>query len=225
MELSGSTLSLILMPFFSYLLGSMPFGLIVSKLRAGIDVREHGSGNIGMANVLRTTGIGPAIIVLLLDSCKAIIPIVLAGIITDSPTVKVVSGLAALSGHIWPVFIRFRGGRAAATGLGALLAFSPICGLVSILLAAITIGITRYISLGSIVGTTAGTLCMIFMSLIGSDPTVNIWFAVIAGPLIIIRHRDNISRLVKGNELQIGKSTVSTQSARKNKGFRWPKLV
>jgi len=224
-ELSNSTLFYVLIPFFSYLLGSIPFGLIITRFSAGIDVREHGSGNIGMANVLRTTGIVAAIIVLLLDSCKAIIPIVLAGILTDSPTVKVASGLAALSGHIWPVFIRFKGGRAAATGLGALLAFSPICGIITMLLAASTIGITRYISLGSIVGTAAGALCMIFLSIIGAEPAVNIWFAVVAGPLILTRHRQNISRLVNGSERQIGKSTISTRAARKNKGSKWPKLV
>ena len=228
MDFSVSTLPYILIPLLSYLLGSIPFGVIIGKIVAGVDIRRHGSGNIGMANVLRTAGIRAAILVLVLDMSKSVLPMVLSGIVIESPHLKVAAGLAALAGHIWPIFIKFKGGRAAAPGVGALFILSPLSGLITTILAATVIGTTRYVSLGSIIGTMSGSVCLIVLSLTGIEPMANVWFAVIAGSLIIARHRENVLRLVRGQEHRIGQTVNSvdaTQTNKRGKGFRWPKLV
>ena len=115
-----------------YLLGSLPFGLLVARLVRGIDVRRYGSGNTGMTNVLRTLGIWPALLVLALDAGKGILAVALAKAIDPTPSLEVAAALSALMGHIWSPFLGFRGGKGVATGIGALCALSPLTGLIVI---------------------------------------------------------------------------------------------
>ncbi len=196
---------LILVPL-AYLLGSVPFGLIAGRLVAKVDVRDYGSGKIGMTNVLRTSGKTAAAVVLLLDMGKGILAVVIGRIFFDSYGVEAAAALAVLFGHNWPVFISFRGGRGTASGWGGLLILSPIAGLIATLIGVTLIAATRYVSLGSIMATALGSLALIVLAVIGWEPLAYSWYGVIGGTLIVIRHWDNIRRLMDGTERKIGQS-------------------
>ena len=144
-----------------YLLGSLPFGLILGKLSKGVDVRDYGSGSTGMTNVMRTAGAPAAALTLLLDMCKAVVAVLIARWLFDAPGAEALAGaLAALAGHNWPVFVGFRGGKGTAAGWGALIILSPISGLVATLVGVPTVALTRYVSLGSILGTLSGVITL-----------------------------------------------------------------
>ena len=196
---------LILIPL-GYLLGALPFGLIAGKVFGRVDVREYGSGKIGMTNVMRTVGVPVAIFVLLLDMGKGVVAVILARIISDSGGVESAAALAALFGHNWPIFIGFRGGRGTATGWGSLLILWPIAGLVSTLVGLTLVGISRYVSLGSVVATVAGCIVLIIAASTGAAPMGYIWYGIIGGTLVVVRHKDNIQRLLKGEERKLGQS-------------------
>ncbi len=196
---------LILIPL-GYLLGALPFGLIAGKVFGRVDVREYGSGKIRMTNVMRTVGVPVAIFVLLLDMGKGVVAVILARIISDSGGVESAAALAALFGHNWPVFIGFRGGRGTATGWGSLLMLWPIAGLVSTLVGLTLVGISRYVSLGSVVATVAGCVALIIAASTGAVPMGYIWYGIIGGTLVVVRHKDNIQRLLKGEERKLGQS-------------------
>ena len=196
---------LILIPL-GYLLGAVPVGLIAGKVFGRVDVREYGSGKMGMTNVMRTVGVPVAVFVLLLDMGKGVVAVVLARIISDSAGVESAVALAALFGHNWPVFIGFRGGRGTATGWGTLLILWPVAGLVSTLVGLPLVGISRYVSLGSIVATVVGCVMLIVAASTGLVPMGYIWYAIIGGTLVVVRPRDNIQRLIKGEERKIGQS-------------------
>ena len=214
---------LILVPV-AYLLGSLPFGLIAGWVIRRIDVREFGSGMTGMTNVLRTVGLPAAVLVLLLDMGKGVVAVLLAKIISDSHAVEAAAGVAALVGHNWPVFIRFRGGRGTASGWGSLLMLSPLSGLAAGL-GLMTAVVTRYVSLGSILGAIAGVVTLVVLSSTGHAPGAYIWFGAIAGTLIVVRHKENIQRLLRGEERKIGQAAEVIQRRSKGerrKGLRWP---
>ncbi len=194
---------LVIVPI-SYLLGSVPFGLIAGKLFRRVDIREYGSGNTGMTNVLRTVGKPAAALVLALDMGKAVLAVVIAKMAFDSSGAEVAAALAALFGHNWPVFISFRGGRGTASGWGGLLVLSPISGLVALVVGVPLIAITRYVSLGSITASVAGALALIILAATGQAPLVYAWFGAIGGVLVVARHRDNIQRLIRGTESKLG---------------------
>ena len=205
-----------------YLLGALPFGLILGKLFRGVDVREYGSGKTGMTNVLRTAGVPAAAISLFLDMGKAVTAVLLAGIIFDSRGAEAAAAIAALMGHNWPVFVGFRGGRGTAPGWGALIILSPLAGLVASVVGLTAIAISRYVSLGSILGTLSGIITLIALAVLGmtmdgaSDAfwfasAEYIWFAVIGATLVIGLHKDNIQRLISGNERKLGQSALPTE--------------
>lgn len=198
---------LVIVPL-GYLLGSVPYGLIVGKVVKRVDVRDYGSGRTGMTNVMRTVGTKAAILVLLLDMGKAVLAIFLAKILFDSHSAEAAAGLAALVGHNWPVFIGFRGGRGTATGWGGLLILSPLSALVATVIGIPVIARTRYISLASIVSTIGGTTALIVLAVTSHAPTGYIWFAAIGGALVVMRHKDNIERLLKGEERKLGQPAV-----------------
>ncbi|NLK09169.1 MAG: glycerol-3-phosphate 1-O-acyltransferase PlsY, partial [Firmicutes bacterium] len=135
--------------FLSYLIGSIPFGLIVGKLWAKLDVREYGSGNIGTSNVLRTVGPMAAALVLILDVAKGALAVYL-GTLAGGELVRILAGVAAIAGHNWPVYLRFRGGKGIATSLGAVVALTPGIALILLGLWIIIVSATRYISLASL---------------------------------------------------------------------------
>ena len=188
----------------SYLVGSIPFGLLAGKLVAKVDIRDYGSGKIGMTNVLRTAGVTAAGVVLLLDMGKAVAVVVAARLLFDSYGVEAASALAVIFGHNWPVFIGFRGGRGTASGWGGLLILSPIAGLIATVIGLGLVGLTRYVSLGSVMAAGLGSLALIVLALVGQEPLVYCWYGIIGGTLIVVRHRDNIQRLLNGTERKIG---------------------
>jgi glycerol-3-phosphate acyltransferase PlsY len=187
----------------AYLLASIPFGLIISKRVEDVDITKAGSGNIGAANVAREVGLKWGIVTLLADALKGFIPVAATYYLLGSSTelqeaMGGLVGLAALLGHQFPVYNRLRGGKGVATGLGVFLAISPISCLFSGMLFLLVVALWRYTSLGSM----AGALTMpIWLYAMGHSPCM----VVLSGAmslLIMVRHRENIQRLVKGNEIR-----------------------
>ena len=208
-------MSLLLAALLGYLLGAIPFGLIVGRITRGIDLRDYGSHRTGATNALRTLGLRAAALVFLLDVGKGVASVVLARILfADDPLVEwaaAVAGFAAIVGHNWSVFIRFTGGRGVATSAGALGAMSPWTILI---LAPIVIGLiwrTRYVSLGSITG---GLLAPVITAVLWAADAASvpaIAYAAASGLLVTAAHADNIARLRAGTERKIGqKEAVRT---------------
>ena len=193
----------------AYLMGALPWGYVVLFLRRGIDIREYGSGRTGMSNALRTAGMKLAGVVLLLDLVKGMGAVFLARALIGDPTSEVAAGLMALVGHNWPVFLSFRGGRGIAPGLGSLAVMSPlsaICGVVVFLPICL---ITRYLSLGSILGVLSACVVLVALILLefnlwGFSSNLYLIYALLGGGVIIWQHKDNIQRLLKGTERRIG---------------------
>jgi acyl phosphate:glycerol-3-phosphate acyltransferase len=189
-----------------YLLGSISFSMILGKIVAGIDIREHGSGNAGATNTLRVLGPKLAGSVLLLDALKGTLAVLIARALGVPDTFVVLTGVAVIAGHNWPVFFHFRGGKGMATTIGVMLSLLPVEALQAGLVAAILLFVTRYVSLASLV----------FAILIPVDILVNellrdisisrayLWFAVVVAVMAIWRHRANIKRLATGRESKIG---------------------
>ena len=187
-----------------YLLGSVPFGLIAGRLFSNVDVRDHGSGTTGMTNVIRTVGVPAGILVLGLDMSKTVLAVVLARIFTDSLGVEVVAAIAAILGHNWPLYSGFKGGRGTAPGWGGLFVLSPIAGVVASVVGLLTVAVSRYVSLGSLVGATSGAATLVVLSLLDVDPLAYVWYGPIGATIIVVRHRDNIQRLLRGEERKLG---------------------
>jgi len=212
---------LVLTAIIAYLWGSLPAGYWMGKLLRGkdFDIRDYGSRKTGATNVLRTLGRWPALVVLIVDLSKGIGPVLLAKLV---PALNAdgwgpaVAGLLALLGHCYPVFIGFKGGRGVLTGAGAVLVISPITLLISAITTFSTIGIWRYVSLGSIVGSATTMICGVIFYLSGLlNPTFalrvslpDMLFLFIGPGLVILFHYDNIGRLLTGKERKIGQKEV-----------------
>ena len=207
----------------------MPFGVIAGRVVGGVDVRQYGSGSTGTTNVLRTVGRRAAVAVLLLDMGKSVVAVLLAQLLTDSAGVEVATALAAIAGHIWPVFAGFRGGKGISVGWSALFVLSPISGLVATLVGVPVIAVSRYVSLGSIMGAISGCIALFVLAVATTGTsTVYAWYAVIGGSSVLVLHRENISRLISGEERKIGQRAVEavpSQEPSEQKGFRWPGSV
>lgn len=182
-----------------YLLGSIPFGYLVSKYWKGINILEYGSGNIGFTNVLRTIGWRPAAVVLAGDICKGALATWI-GLKTGGQVLGILSGSAALLGHSFSVFLHFRGGKLVASGLGVLLVLSPKAALVAACVWLLTVFITRYVSLASIL---AAISLFPSMFILGESVQMKL-FLGLAAIFVIYRHRGNIQKLIKGQEFKIG---------------------
>lgn len=208
-------MSLVLAALLGYLLGAIPFGLIIGRLTRGIDLREFGSHRTGATNALRTLGLPAAALVFLLDVGKGIAAVIVARLLfADDPLVEwaaAVAGFAAIVGHNWSIFIRFTGGRGVATSAGALGAMSPWTILV---IAPIVIGLiwrTRYVSLGSITGGLLAPVITGALWLADLASVPGIVYALASGLLVTAAHADNIARLRAGTERRIGhKEAVRT---------------
>lgn len=187
---------------FSYLLGSIPFGLIVGLLK-GVDIRKLGSGNIGATNVSRFLGKGPAAIVLITDTLKGVLPVLVVKHLGFSAQFVVLSGLLAILGHSFPVWLRFKGGKGVATGLGVMIGIAPLAALFSFLVWTLVVGVTRYVSVASTLAAVVVPLLLIFFK----APLVYIGFAVLVALLIILRHIPNYKRLCRKTEPKIGEKT------------------
>jgi acyl phosphate:glycerol-3-phosphate acyltransferase len=190
---------------FAYLLGSVPFGVLAGLLM-GKDIRKTGSGNIGATNVLRTLGAVPGISVLLLDLLKGFVPVYLGTIYLGRPLLIIVVGLMAIIGHTFPVFLGFKGGKGAATGLGVLLGISPLLFLITACFVAAVIALSRYVSLGTI----SGVILLVFLMYFFNQPVEYTVASFIVALLIIIKHVSNIKRLLAGTENRLGTKHVET---------------
>lgn len=203
-------MSLLLAAVIGYLLGAIPFGLIIGRLTKGVDLREHGSHRTGATNALRTLGTSAAAAVFVLDVGKGVAAVVLARMLfADDPLVEwaaAVAGLAAVVGHNWSIFIGFTGGRGVATSAGALGAMSFWTILILAPLVAIVIWRSRYVSLGSIVGALGAPVITAVLAAIGAAGVPAVGYAVVSGLLVTAAHADNIGRLRAGTERKIGSS-------------------
>jgi acyl phosphate:glycerol-3-phosphate acyltransferase len=191
-------MTLILVLVAAYLIGGIPFGYLLVKMKRGEDVRAMGSGNIGATNVLRTTGRSLGILTLLLDIAKGALAVWLADrFLYGSTTGMSLAALAVMAGHAYPVFLKFQGGKAVATFVGAFLYLMPIPLLTVLIVFVVTVAATRYISLGSVL---AAGFFPLAVFLIAHPPAIVVLCAAIAGAFIVVRHTGNLSRIRAGNE-------------------------
>ncbi|RJQ46098.1 MAG: glycerol-3-phosphate 1-O-acyltransferase [Nitrospiraceae bacterium] len=196
---------------FAFFMGSIPFGLLFTR-KKGVDLRTSGSGNIGATNVLRTAGKLPAVMTLLGDALKGAIPVLLCNyLISNSgqPTDFMnnakalwggIAGTAAVAGHIFSIFLSFKGGKGVATGFGVLLAYSPVTALVTLLIWIGVALITKYSSLAAIAAVTALPITLAFVDF----SMIKIFFGIMLAVLIDYKHKDNMKRLMQGQESRIG---------------------
>lgn len=206
-----------------YLLGSIPSGVLVSRLFGKPDPRTQGSGKTGATNALRTMGLGPALLVVTLDIAKGVAAVLIARFVwfpigTGASLAQhnlqawgeAVGGFAALLGHNYSVFIGFKGGRGVATGGGAIGAISPLALLIGLIGLIVPVAVTRYVSLGSMVSAAISGLTMLVLALTGSFGVYgpHAVFALVGAGFIILAHRDNIDRLVHGRERKFGEKAV-----------------
>jgi glycerol-3-phosphate acyltransferase PlsY len=184
----------------SYLLGSIPFGYLIGKMK-GIDVRKYGSGNIGTSNVARTVGKKAAILTLLGDGLKGLISVLLARILLGGNAWIAAAGVAAVVGHNWPVFLKFRGGKGVTTTYGAFLGIAWLPALLTILIWALVSRITKKASIAALISAPCAPLLVYLVTfLFPGNQLPGILFSVITFIMIYIRHIDNIHRLLAGTE-------------------------
>ena len=206
----------VLVALIGYLMGAIPFALIISKRMAGIDISKYGSGNLGGTNVLRVLGFKAGAIVMALDIAKAFVPVMLARFIIGDSVLpiagfalnwqwgQVITALMVMVGHSWSVYIKFRGGKGAAAYFGGWFAIWPVAALVGGAILILTVWLSRYMSLGSILSS-LGILCLfVVLTLIDVSPPVYLIYSVVAAALIVYQHRSNISRLQAGTESRMG---------------------
>ena len=198
-ELNATLLSI---PAAAYLLGSIPFGLLLGKLFGGADVRKTGSGNIGATNVARVAGPLAGIFTLLLDAAKGALAVVLAARLSDqSSTWMIIAGLCALVGHCFPIWLGFHGGKGVATAAGVFLVLCPPALLGSVILFMLVVVYWRYVSLGSMSAAAAMPLLIYFFWAPHHAPPYAVTFGSLAAALLIVyKHDANIQRLVQGDE-------------------------
>jgi glycerol-3-phosphate acyltransferase PlsY len=191
-----------LIPFAAYLLGSIPFGLLLAKLFGGGDVRKAGSGNIGATNVARVVGPLAGILTLILDTAKGAAGVWLAGRVTnESATWMMIAAFVVLLGHCFPVWLKFKGGKGVATALGVFLALCPLAAVSALLLFVICVAYWRYVSLGSVAAAAAMPLLVYFLWAPRHAPPIIIDGGTLAIALLVIyKHDGNLQRLVEGTE-------------------------
>ena len=184
----------------AYLIGSIPFALLFARWWGIVDLHRVGSGNIGAANVLRASGKTPGILVAMLDIAKGAASVAAARSLHSGDGVAAVAGFAAIVGHIYPIWLRFRGGKGVATSCGVFSVLAPLPMAAAALSFLLTVSLTRYVSLASVVGSLAlPPLAMAFDS-----PLPVVWAASAASVLVVFRHRSNLARVMGGTERRIG---------------------
>ena len=197
MNLSSSHISLLLFSLAAYLLCSMPFGMLLSRKVAGIDITRKGSGNVGATNVARILGFKWGILTLLLDAIKGFIPAYLFRSFSSGSEIGLaVVVMASLLGHQFSIFQRFRGGKGVATALGIYVAILPGYTLMVVLFFVLTVYFSGYVSLGSILSATL----MPFLLLLSGEPKLSVITAFVMATLIWVKHKENIERLFRGQE-------------------------
>jgi glycerol-3-phosphate acyltransferase PlsY len=202
----------------AYLLGSIPFGLIIGKLKRGVDIREYGSGKTGATNLMRVAGTKLGILAIVLDVIKAGGAVMLAAVIIDGSSgsftiggvavywqhvARVVAGLAAVAGHNWPIFAKFKGGRGVTAYFGTLFAIYPPAGIFGAQVVAIAALRSRQMSRGSILGALAAWCLMVPLTVLYNFPPIYLAYGLAAIALLVYQHHDNIKRLRQGTERQL----------------------
>lgn len=195
----------------AYLIGAVPFGLLVGRLAGGVDLREHGSGRIGATNALRTVGPIGAVLTFLLDLGKGVLAVLLIGWLYQAgppgspPWVAAAAGIAVVAGHIRSVFIGFRGGRGVATFAGAMLATAPWAVAVLVPVVALIVWRSSFVSLGSVIGALLAPVITAVLVALGQATWQAVALGVGGAALVIGAHQDNIARLRAGTERRIGR--------------------
>lgn len=191
-----SVISVVPYAILAYLIGSIPSGLIIGKLIFGTDVRQYGSKNIGATNTYRVLGLKAALPVFLCDAAKGMVGVAL---FSGTPSTMILGGILAMIGHNWSIFLGFKGGRGVATGLGVLIMLSPIVSAICFALWAVIVYFTKLVSLGSIIAAAAVPILMFSFG----ESAWFIGFGGLAALFVIVRHRENIVRLLQGKELKV----------------------
>lgn len=206
-----------------YTLGSIPFGVLIGKRFAKVDPRSYGSGKMGATNVMRVAGRKAGALVALLDLLKGTLSVAVAWLVlVGSPWVvvgsvdwwlvriaPVLAALAAMAGHTWPVFLRFRGGRGVATFFGGLAALSPPVAILGGQIMLLSAGLTRFVSLGSIAGAVGSYVILMPLTISNGFPIEYLAYAFVGTVAIILAHRDNVARLLAGTERRLGEKVVT----------------
>lgn len=212
------------MVVIGYLLGSIPFGLLVGKRTAKVDIREFGSGKTGATNVMRTAGRKAALLVAALDVSKGAMAVVIAGLLVNRSyliigniglgmlVAQVLAALAAIAGHIWPIFLKFRGGRGVATFFGGLVALCPAAALFGGEILVIGAGLTKFASLGSIAGAVGTYAILVPLTIFDGFPIEYLVYTLAGTIILLYMHRDNISRLLSGRERRLGEKDESARN-------------
>lgn len=183
-----------------FLLGSVPFGIIIAKLK-GVNLKKVGSGNIGATNVLRSLGKWPAALTLIGDILKGTMAVVIGRLFEVESGIEGIIGISAILGHNFSVFLGFRGGKGVATSIGVLLVYAPVAALLTLVLWLTVVFLTKYSSLGAIVS--LGILPFTFLLMYPGEREKLI-IAISIAVIILVRHRDNLQRLMKGTERKVG---------------------
>jgi glycerol-3-phosphate acyltransferase PlsY len=193
----------------SYFIGALPTSYLLSRLFAGIDLRQHGSGNLGATNLYRVLGWKYAIPAALVDIAKGFVPVVVfSPRVSSSELFALACGVAAILGHVFSVFVRFKGGKGVATAAGVMLGLAPLALAVSAVIWAVLVRLTGYVSLGSIVA--AAVLPLAVYALEDSSTPALLWIAAAIAAGVIVLHRHNIQRLLKGTENRFGRRAASS---------------
>ncbi|HED11011.1 MAG TPA: glycerol-3-phosphate 1-O-acyltransferase [Caldithrix abyssi] len=205
----------LLIVFIAYLFGSIPTAIIAGKLLKGIDIREHGSGNAGATNVLRVLGWKAGLVVLLIDMLKGFIPVFwLAPMLATNPehTVyfQILAAIAAIIGHIWTLFAGFKGGKGVGTSAGVFLGLAPLPLLSALAVFIVVVALTRYVSLGSLLAALAFLAGLLLQRFVFNMaiPDILLYLGTIVVVLIWYAHRENIKRLLAGNENKVSFSST-----------------
>ena len=197
-----------------YVLGSVPTGVLVAR-RRGVDVRDQGSGKTGFTNALRSLGLAPAALVVTVDVAKGAAAVLIGSAVFDDPWAAAFGGVAAVAGHNWPLFARFRGGRGVATTFGAFLAMAPLAAVLVLLAGFVVLAVTRYVSLMSVTGVFAGFLVLVVLAAAERVPEglqlphEYVFFGALVTLFVEISHLGNIRRLLAGTEPKIGQGGPS----------------
>ena len=205
-------------PIIGYLIGSVPIGLWIGRFVANADLRSDGSGKIGTTNAYRALGLRWALVIFGLDVGKGVLPVAIIMLAFHSPTGEVLAALATMIGHILPLFAGFRGGRAAATGWGALLILTPIAALAALAAGLVLIGVTRIMSLSVLLGVVVCLTAQGLLVSVGAEPEAYYGFAVASWIIVLVAHRDNIARLAAGTERVIGRPSPADAPADRDAG-------
>ena len=191
----------LLLVLAGYLLGSLSFAVLLVRLRTGKDIRAEGSGNAGATNVLRAHGKKLAAAVALLDVAKGTAAVLLVRLVTADPRYAAAAGVAAVLGHVFPVFYAFRGGKGVATAVGAFLALAPLATLLCVAVFVLVVALTRFVSLGSVI---AIVLLPPVAGLLFRAPRSAVLASAAIALLVVVKHMENLKRLARGEERRLG---------------------